>query len=947
MAAGVAAMTEIKRFQFDPSRRELISHNHRTEISGRAFEILELLIEARGNLVTKDEIITRIWPGAAVAENNLQVHISSLRKALGPDRSLIKTSSGLGYRLAGEWTRAVAGEMPANRRATGNIPAAVSELIGREDQLDEVASLLRSNRIVALVGPGGIGKTRLAVEVARRIREDFADGAVMAEFAPIAEGINLPRAVAVALGLQFAGGSVSVESLAEAVRDKTVLLVLDNCEHVIEAAARMTNELVRSSAEMRVLVTSRQPLWAEGEAVYKVPSLDLPADDNAPPENLARSSAIRLFLARSRALDSRLLLDAEAGPKVAAICRRLDGIPLAIELAAARSVSLGIDRVSKGLDDRFALLTGGHRTSLPRQQTLRATLDWSYDLLGDDECRLLRQIAIFAGGFSIEGATATAEDDQRKQADVAERLASLVAKSLVSVDDVSQRARYSLLETTRAYGLEKLGEGGEYDEVARRHAVFMHSALLQARTATANKLPPELLAQQLLEVDNVRAALDWAFSSEDHRGLAVELAASAASLLFELSFVDECRRRIEQALSAARRLSHLEPLHEMHLQASLGAAVTYTRGPTSDSNGAWTRLLALATEAGNRRYEASAIWGLWTASIYGGRPREALELADRFYELAAKTKDPGDVLMAQRMRGVSHHFLGEQDHARRYLEQVATQYVHSVHQTNTTGYLVDQGLVARAVLSRVLWLQGFPDQAFQLSQGAVEDAKRASHVMSRCYVLVEAGIAIALAAGKLEVAERHLRTLLDDATRHGLLVWKAWGRCYEARLMLERGNIVEGVAHLQSAINDLSETGFTAHFTCFLTAFAEGLCAVGNIDEGIRIVDNAIARCVENDERWCFPEVLRVKGDLIANRRATASAKEAEHLYKEAIRVARAQGAPGWELRASTSLALLRSKGGQKGARVRSILQPVCDRFSDGLVTTDVRAARKILDSLR
>ena len=365
--ADLPASVGFGRFRVLPHRREMMTDGKPIKLGGRAFDILTALIEARGAVVTKHALMQRVWPGRVVEENNLQSHIAALRAVLGPDRDLIRTVSRRGYQFIGE-IRAFseAGDERASRGpekaksgalAPTNVPEPVSELIGRDDELAEVVNLIGAHRLVTLTGVGGIGKTRLAVALARELRPHFADGVWLAQFSPLADPKLVPATVAAAVGLEL-GGEASVQSVAQGLAGRRLLLVLDTCEHVIEIAASMAEAALRAGSELRILATSRESLKAEGEWVYPVSPLAVPTAD-VEQGDLFEYGAIRLFLERARAADPRFAPDRPLVALIAAICRRLDGIPLAIELAAARAAGLGVEGLAARLDDRFRLLTGG------------------------------------------------------------------------------------------------------------------------------------------------------------------------------------------------------------------------------------------------------------------------------------------------------------------------------------------------------------------------------------------------------------------------------------------------------------------------------------------------------------------------------------------------------------------------------------------------------------
>ena len=478
-AQGENLTYEAGQWQIHLGRRELLSNGVVVPIGARAFEIIEVLVRSANELVTKDDLMARIWPGAMVGENTLQVHISAIRKAFGQDRAMLKTASGRGYRLLGSWmprqhgsaTQPVAASLmrEPGRPLANNFPVLVGQLIGRAAAAQHVRDLISAYRVVTLTGPGGIGKTSLAIEAARGLVADFDGGGWFVELAALTSPDLVPSTVASKLGLKLTG-ETSAESVARAVGTKRLLLVLDNCEHIIDAAADLAERFTRMCPHVTILVTSREVLRIDGETVYRVPALDVPALGQEAPDRVLGYSAVELFIARTNALDAGFSPRAEDLTSVAAICRRLDGIPLAIEFAAASAATLGIASVAIGLRDRFALLTGGRRTALARQRTLRATLDWSHELLPEAEQRLFRRLAVFHGGFTLDAAVAVMTDTGINAAMVTYGVSNLVSKSLVALDSTSDAPRWYLLETTRAYALEKLDESGDREGLARHHA---------------------------------------------------------------------------------------------------------------------------------------------------------------------------------------------------------------------------------------------------------------------------------------------------------------------------------------------------------------------------------------------------------------------------------------------------------------------------------------------
>jgi predicted ATPase/DNA-binding winged helix-turn-helix (wHTH) protein len=937
------------RFCVVPHRRELLSNDRPIILGSRAFDVLMALIEAHGSVVSKDALMARVWPNQVVEENNLEVQISMLRAAFGAERALIRTVSRRGYQFTGEVrfpaekveacadARPISAE-PGFAAPATNLPQPVTELIGRDDSLLEILRLAVSHRLVTLTGAGGIGKTRLALAAAHRLLPQFSDGVWIVELASLSDSSFVPVAISTAVGLEFAAGAVTAERVANALSGKKMLLVLDTCEHVIEAAALAAEALVRANAAAHVITTSRESLRADGEQTYAVPPLDVPAAGIDDKTDLLEYSAVRLFVERVRAVAPQFAPDRRSGAMLALICRQLDGIPLAIELAAARVSALGIDEVASRLGDRLSLLTGGRRTALPRHQTLRATLDWSYELLLEPERLLLRSLGIFVGPFTLGAISAVAAAPETTAAGIVDDLSSLAAKSLVVSDVGNDIARYRLLDTTRAYALEKLNEGGERERIARRHAEYYRNLFERAEAEWQDRPTAEWLSEFGWQIDNLRAALDWAFSLHGDRVLAVALTTVAVPLWMNLSLLKECRTRVEQALAILTAAAIEDPRREMKLCNALGVSLSYTGGTVSENEVAWARTLHLAQSLGEVEYQLCALYGLWWL-----KEREALALALQFATVAVT---PADRLVGERMIGNSYHFLGDQIRARRQFERVIADDVKSERQSGIRWFNVYARPWAPVFLARVLWLQGFPVQAMDIAQNVVEQQRRANLARPLCHALARAACPIALWIGNLDLAGHYLELLSDYSTTHGLTVWRAFGRAYEGVLFIRRGDLSDGIRLVRAGFDEI-ERAFSGHRALiFLSEVAEAFGRAGQISEGLATISKASARAEQTAEGWIVPELLRIKAELLFLKGGDEAVTGAYDHMRQALDCARQQGALSWELRAATSAARLLRDQDRRGDAV-AILEPVYGKFTEGFETADLKSARVLLDSLR
>jgi predicted ATPase len=520
------------RAELRPDARQLLIDGEPTGLGARAFDMLRVLIERRGRVVHKAELFELVWPGRVIEENNLQVHMSHLRKLLGPQA--IATVPGRGYRFDAQvevTSRAPRAELP--EQASLGPPA--SNFFGREDDLVAVARLCTEHRLVTIVGAGGIGKTRVAQAVAQREGVRYPGGVVWVDLAVISDLAVVPAQFAMALGITLVPSVDPHEAMAAQLRGRAMLVVIDNAEHLVDAVCRTVGRLLAAAADLRVLVTSQQPLRLADEYLYRIGALSYPALPCSVDE-ARRHGAVALLCERANALDRRFELTDGNVADIVRICKHLDGLPLAIELAAGRLPLLGARGLLEHLDASFEVLATGARDGPTRQQTLRATFEWSHALLSDDEKRVLRRVAVSVGGFDLELARRLASDGGDDDWTVLDALGGLVDRSWVAVNAASV-PRYSLAETGRSYGLLMLQEAGELDTVRRRHGRAIWQLMDQAFGDFWTMGDDAYVTRYAPELDNFRAAMGWAREGEPVWYVAI--AGSAIPLLRHLSLIRE------------------------------------------------------------------------------------------------------------------------------------------------------------------------------------------------------------------------------------------------------------------------------------------------------------------------------------------------------------------------------------------------------------------------
>jgi predicted ATPase/DNA-binding winged helix-turn-helix (wHTH) protein len=535
-------------FRLSRHRRTLTGPAGAVALGGRAFDLLAVLAANPNRLFTKHELIDRVWPGLAVEENNLHVQMVALRRALGNQQNLVQTVPGRGYRLVGD---APAPEPAAPPPLSGFMRP---PLVGRDQELAELRSCLERHRLVTITGPSGIGKTHLALTVADTLTEAFAGFIRIADFASLTDDARVEAATIAAFGLRLAEGADRPEALSQALGARRILLILDNCEHRLAGIAPLAETLLTLCPGLSMLATSQEVFRIEAEAAYRLAPLALPPAAASLPAEIANFGAIALFLQRAEAADRHFRLDAGNSAAVAAICRSLDGIPLALEMAAARVPSFGLEGLRSRLDKRLRLLTSGRSTAAARHRTLRATIAWSDELLDPADRLVFHRLGVFAGTFSAAAAATVLQDGAADEWTILDALGRLVDKSLV-VADPGPEPRYRLLETPRLYALEQLEQSGGFAACIRRHAEYYTALMEQAYANWETIEDAAWLHLYGPELDNVRTALDWALSPQGDAELALTLAGTAALLLEKFSLLAEARRYLERAEAAAQNIS--------------------------------------------------------------------------------------------------------------------------------------------------------------------------------------------------------------------------------------------------------------------------------------------------------------------------------------------------------------------------------------------------------
>jgi len=938
-------------FRLAPNERLLERAGVAVPLGGRAFEILIFLVERAGEIVSKRDLIARAWPDVTVEEASLRVHITALRKALGDGKAgarYVTNVPGRGYCfVAPVLRRERAGSPPKENAASDrayNLPARLIRMVGRDDTVRTIAAQFRAHRFLNIVGPGGIGKTTVAVSVAHALLNQFGGAVHFIDLGTLNHPNLVTSTVAYTLGVQVNSDN-AIPSLVRILRDRRLLLILDNCEHVIETVSALGESIFMEAPLVHILATSREPMQVEGENVHRLFPPDYPPDVSGLTAAEALDfPAVQLFMERVAANSDRPPLSDHEAPTVAEICRRLDGVPLAIEFAAARVATLGIFEVAAHLNDRFALLTKGRRTALPRHQTLRAALDWSYELLPAHEQCLLRSLAVFSRGFTLDAATAVASKDDYGASVVVESIANLVAKSLLTFDGSTGPDRWRLLETTRAYAFEKLGDSGETERVARRHAEFFRDFFAAIDTSSKIEAATEELVRYRQEIDNVRTALDWSFSPAGDPTVGVVLTTAYTWVWLQLSLYFECSERAGQALDALGTDSELEVPQRLQLLLALAMSLTTTMGSVQTTQNILVTARRLAESHDDLGVHLWILWALWSLQLNIGECRAARSTAESYRRVAPGTNDPGSILPGHRLLGTAIQLEGDQNEARRHLER-ALEPPFTENDPQHPIWPKQHRAMTSATLVRTLWLQGFADQARDHARQSVEEAYAGPVEVTRFEVLRMAACPVAFMAGDLAAAEQAVAMMADITATTSAVFWKVVAQCFESTLLIRRGEFEKGLIVLRTALDTCDKTGWKPGYPGYMGLLATGLAGLGWYAEAIATVDQGLAAADHGGERWYVAELLRLKGEFLLQEAGDNSIPMAEAWFHEALHLARKQGALSWELRTAMSLARLKVRQGRRGD-ARQILAPVYDRFTEGFDTADLRSARTMLEAL-
>ena len=845
-------------FRLLPEAQSLLYNGQPVALGGRGFDILTLLVARAGEVVSKADLFAHVWPNYIVHDHNLKVNVGNLRRSLAeldPAMDYIATIAGRGYKFVAvvESDRPAAARHIASSTSLYTAPSQVRQLLGREDAIRQISEQLDQPGYVAIVGPGGAGKTSLAVTVAQHCC-GAGEAIAFVDLSTLSDPRFVVPAIASALGISL-GLDDPIAGVIDVVRSNKLLLIIDNCEHVIAMAATIVERISSEVPAARILVTSREPLRTRHEQIYFLTGLAYPDQTTAfSASDALQFPAVQLFITKAHGSGAAEPTD-EYVRNVVSICTRLEGLALAIELAAGTASVLAPSALDDLFKDGFDSMSRGERDTPLRHQTLEATLDWSYRLLPDREAVLLGLLSVFSGRFNADDVEAMYSAGALEPMMGRDALSQLVAKSLVSAEYDGGSVNYRLAESTGTYAARRLF-GSRYREKARRQfAIRIRDKLQIAEREWFSQTSREWLRKYRRQIDDVRAAIGWAFDPAGDAELGVELVVAALPLWQELSAFREMLAAIDLASANSAALPGLAPLGQAKLSTARAWAMTLARHMHPQTDDAWRESIFYASGSRDAEFQMRSVCGQAVFLAYSGRPRTALRSLNDF--AAAKGLDWTTAPDGKRLLAHIEIYAGELNSASAHLEALMNDWGHLEEGHGLSRFQVDLPVGIRLSQAFLSWLQGDPDRASRLAERAIDRAADLDHMISLGNAISLAGLPIAFVEGKLETASQLQRQLADVGRRESVGIYEGTALFFAGAIQSAQGNKA-GFTLMQDSITGLLRGGWRARVPFYRSVMAEAYIAAGEMqlaEDSLRAVLGEIGI---REERWWHPDLWRI-----------------------------------------------------------------------------------------
>jgi predicted ATPase/DNA-binding winged helix-turn-helix (wHTH) protein len=933
-------------FRLVPRRRLLLLDEQPVKLGGRAFELLQILVRRCGELVSKDELMAAAWPGTFLHDSNLKVNMWSLRRSLGDTQIepvYIATVARRGYRFIADVQASIA-EIDDDPALSEPIPLTrpplLRGIVGREADMADIADLLVQKRHVTLAGAGGVGKTTIAIAAARAFAPQCRDGTCFVDLATISDPTLFGAALVTALGIR-GNRDNNLAAILDYLRPRQMLIILDNCEHVLPAAAIFAGRFMADTSPSKLLATSREPIGTTTEHVVRLGSLPSPRSDEVlTADQAVRFPAVQLFVRRAAEWSDYQFVDDDC-EAVASICHSLDGLPLAIELAAAQMGAFSPRELLAMLDQNLGFRVPSIEGAPPRHETLMATIDWSFRLLSPKEAALFGLLSVFSDAFEVEDAIFVAEATELNPVDVVTGLGSLVAKSLLSAHAKGPSLRYRMLDSTRRYAAERLQADPACDQALRRHAMRVLALFEQSEEEWHWRESADWTQRYLGRIADLRAALSWALGRDGDSILGIRLTVAAITLWSETAILSEAQARLESALALAKTIE-CDDLLKAKLACALGWSLFYARKLSNENEVAWLDAIAFARRAEDLDYQQRALVGFAFYLLQIGNIPQAITYLEESADLAARDRDLTATTEGDRALAWARAHAGELTKSRQVLDRLAATYSLAEGRSRKDANEVYLFITVHFNLPFVAWMQGHADHAVRLARDAVDAADHGGHWVSQSNALGLAALPLSLATGNLDALESFTERLRRILERERISRWIPVERYFDACLRDLRGD-PRAVEDIRAAIDELIECRFLMRIGSYLAVLARALLRQGRIDEARETIAQAIAYQERQGERWCRSELLRVDASVLFH---AGEPLRAEKRLQQALAEARAIGALTFELRIAVDLATHWIAAGRKSKAVR-LLTPIYRKFTEGFETQDLVAASRLLQRAR
>lgn len=928
-------------FRFIPSQRLLMKEDRQIKLGGKALDLLHLLVLRAGEEVTKASLIEHTWPDIFVEEANLKVHISSVRRALDdthPQATYIATVAGRGYQFVASVKKqpfSSAEESAQEPTCFSNLPP-VQSLVGRQRDIDCITRALDFTNLITLVGPGGVGKTSLAVAVGHAKRNEYPDGICFVDLSATKDQSLVLHVIATALGVR-SDPSILITSTLERLRGSRTLVVLDNCDHVLRAVAEFAARCTQERIVARLLVTSREPLSVFGENVQRVEPLAFPHSHSTcgVDEALAFPS-VALFALRAFENADYRLSESEVHA-ITRICELLDGLPLAIEIAAAKLDRLGPQELLEAVTWRLRELHNKSQSAHSRHQTIWAMLDWSYQQLSEQEATLFRLLSVFVGLFEwtdVAGIARILSYDPYQTTTV---LGNLVSKSLISAEIEGEQLRYRILDSTRDYAFEKLARDPLFDVAQTCHAELMLALFRRSEEEWRWVAQSVWRTRYESRTGDLRKALDWCFAKGGNAGLGIDLVISAMRLWNEQSSIFEQRSQVDRALAHCDCVPHA-PQKIAILATSQAWSLMLAGRLAQETEDAWDKAQSYSEQGSDRSQQLPVLFGRVNFLIWTGRFQEATSVLDRFDRVASQARDQAAWFDCERLRTQCDLHFGRLACARTRIEQLAASFAGGVPLSKITRFQLQSYQGIRGVLSYATWMSGDTEAALRIADELVFENGRTGQVMGQTLALAFGAMPLAMWTGQIERLERYSSLLRANLNRESIAVWEPVQRFYAAVIRFERGDY-NAVHSMRLAIEQIVRDRLLVVAPVCLGRLAEALLSLHDLSQACDVLEWALALLNETKAHCWLPELLRVKALAVAQ---LGDRRHARNLLDEGRELSSAQGATFFELRIVNDLAQMEIEEGNIDEAKRMV-RPLYDTFEDKTATKDLKTASRLL----